>query len=281
MGRMSGSTKASAGQPPAEGPGPRQGPPAAVPRSAPRILAPDLSALEGVSSLAVRPDAEAVPFGHRLMLRELLDRLMGDIVLRHTPGRRVLDLGHGADAITGWVSTRAGSLRVVDAIDLGRTSDVRLPFADGAFDMVYSVRTLSHLGYDEQTSEQAARSALAEVGRVLSVGGTALVQIDNPRSLWGAYHGIRNPRTAIERAPLLVESDRGVTRFDTLSRFMRLLPPTLTKTDVHGIRVFLPLSQLLSVPIVGRWLERLEWLARDRAPFRAFGAHILVVLRRL
>jgi SAM-dependent methyltransferase len=277
MGRMSGSTKGSAGQTPEDMAGSSPVPAARPP---PRILPPDLGALDGSATPAVRPRAEPAMPRHRIKLRELVDRLIGDVVLGHTPGRRVLDLGHGADAITQWVSTRAGSLRVVDAVDLGRGSQVRLPFADGAFDLVYSLRTLPHLGHDEHTSEQAARSALAEIARLLAIGGTALVQIDNPRSLWGAYHGIRNPMTAIERAPLLVESDRGLTRFDTLSRFATLLPPTLTITGLHGIRVMVTLSHVLSIPIVGRWIERLEWFARDRPPFRRFGAHLLVVLRR-
>jgi SAM-dependent methyltransferase len=280
MGWMSGSTKAPAGQTPVEDRAAQESPPAPMARSAPaRILAPELGALDRAQSLPMRPAPDPSLSRHGIKMRELVDRLVGDVVLHHTPGRRVLDLGHGADTVTSWVSTRAGSLRVIDAVDLGHGSQVRLPFADGAFDLVYSLRTLPHLGHDEHTSEQAARSVLAEIGRVLALRGTALVQIDNPRSLWGAYHGIRNPMTAIER-PLLVDSDRGLTRFDTLSRFSSLLPETLTMINYHGVRVMLTLPHLLSVPIVGRWIERLEWYARDRAPFRAFGAHLLVVLRR-
>lgn len=251
MGPVSGSTKAPSGSP--------------------RILAPN----EGEGQPGQSPAVRANPVKH------LVDRLAGEVVLRHAHGRRVLDLGHGAPDVTAWVTPRAGTLRVVDAVDLDRDAEIRLPFADGAIDLVYSLRTLPHLGHDEDSSDQAARSAIAEVARVLAVGGTALLQLDNPRSLWGAYHGIRNPMTAVERGPLMVESDHGLTRFDTLSRFAELLPPTLDLVGYHGIRVLVTLPHTLSIPIVGRLLERLEWFVRDRAPFRAFGAHLLVVLRRI
>jgi SAM-dependent methyltransferase len=289
MGPVSGSTKAPAGHPAA----PQQtatpevasddvgGRPPSAARS-PLILPPDLSALDDAPALPVRARPDSLQLSrHRAKLRQLVDRVLGEVILCHTPGRRVLDLGHGADVVTEWVRTRAGSLRVVDAVDLGHGAEIRLPFADGAFDLVYSLRTLPHLGHDERSSESAARSALAEIGRVLAPRGTALVQIDNPRSLWGAYYGIRNPSTAIERAPLLVESDRGITRFDTLPRLMAMLPPTLTKVGVHGARITVTLPHTLSIPIIGRWIERLEWSLRDRPPFRSFGAHLLVALRRI
>jgi SAM-dependent methyltransferase len=212
---------------------------------------------------------------------ELVDRLAGEVVLRHAGGRVALDLGHGAPRVTEWVRPRAGALKVVDALDLGRGAEIRLPFADASFELVYSLRTLPHLGHDEPSSTAAAAAILLEIARVLAPGGTALCQIDNPRSLFGLYHGIRHPITAIERGALVVESERGVTRFDTLPAFLRLVPASLAMTDLHGLRVFTALPRLLALPILGRLLFRLEWLARDRAPLRAFGAHLIVVLRRV
>jgi SAM-dependent methyltransferase len=212
---------------------------------------------------------------------ELCDRLAGEVVLRHAGGRVALDLGHGAPRVTEWVRPRAAALTVVDALDLGHGAAIKLPFAAESFELVYSLRTLPHLGHDEASSTAAARSLLAEVGRVLAPGGTALCQIDNPRSLFGVYHGIRHPITAIEKGALVVESERGVTRFETLPAFARLLPASLAITDVHGLRVVTALPRLLALPILGRIVFRLEWLARDRAPLRGFGAHLLVVLRRV
>ena len=215
------------------------------------------------------------------MLADLVDRLAGEVVLRHVPGRRVLDLGHGAPMVTQWVEERASTQTVVDAIDLGRGGEVRVPIPDRSFEVVYCLRTLPHLGRDEESSRRAAGSALGEIARLLCPDGTALVQFDNPRSLWGLYHGIRHPITAVERGSLVVDSDRGITRFDTLGRFKRMLPEELHLSRLHGIRVAVHLPGLLRVPIVGRMLEAAEWFARDRSLLNGFGAHLLVELRKV
>jgi SAM-dependent methyltransferase len=215
-----------------------------------------------------------------LALEALCDRLAGEIILRHAVGRSTLDLGHGAPRVAQWVRPRASSLTIVDAIDLGRGAAIRLPWRDDSFECAYSLRTLPHLGHDGPSSDAAARSLLVELSRVLKPGGVAVCQIDNPRSLWGAYHGIRHPKNVIERGPLVVESERGVTRFDTLPRLLEMLPTTLAPSDVHGLRVFTAWPHVLAMPFVGRLFARLEWFARDRAMLRGFGAHLLVVLRR-
>ncbi len=214
-------------------------------------------------------------------MAELVDRLAGEVVLRHVPGRRVLDLGHGAPMVTEWVEARASAQTVVDAIDLGRGSEVRVPMPDGSFDVVYCLRTLPHLGKDEASSRAAAHSLLAEIGRLLRPDGTALVQFDNPRSLRGLYYGIRRPMTAVESGLLVVDSDRSITRFDTLARFEKMLPDTLHLRRVHGSSIVVHLPGVLRVPIVGRLLESLEWRVRDRSLVNRFGAHLLVELRRV
>ena len=56
--------------------------------------------------------------------------------------------------------------------------DVRqLPFHDDSFDAVFSYSVLQHL------SKADARAAVAEIGRVLRSGGTALVEMPNARGL--------------------------------------------------------------------------------------------------
>lgn len=211
----------------------------------------------------------------------MVDQLAGEVVLRHVGGRRVLDLGHGAPRVTEWVTSRAASLDVVDAIDLGRGSSIRVPFADGGFDVVFCLRTLAHLGRDAQSSHDAATSALREVSRLLSPGGTAIVQFDNALSLWGLYNGIRKPLTAVERGPLVVEGARGLTRFDSVRRVKRLLPPRLELKTFHGLSIVATLPQALRVPVVRNVVRRFEWFARDRVGLRSLGAHVLFVLRRL
>ena len=226
----------------------------------------------------VQPETASHP--HASRVADLVDRLAGEVVLRHAPGRIALDLGHGAPQVTEWVRARAAALTVIDARDLGRGAAIRLPWQDGRFELIYSLRTLPHLGHDEHSSDTATRSLLGELARILAPGGTALCQIDNPRSLWGAYHGLRNAPNLIEKGALVVQSDRGLTRFDTLPRFVGMLPDGLVMTDVHGLRVFTTVPQLLALPVLGRLLEKLEWFARDRPPLRTFGAHLIVVLHR-
>jgi SAM-dependent methyltransferase len=236
-----------------------------------------------VRSLEILP-AEHAPSPReprRDRVTDLVDRLTADVVLSHAAGQRVLDLGRGNRALTEWIEDRAASLSVVDATDLGRGPDVHLAVPDGQFDLVYCVRTLPHLGRDDETSVSAARSLLAETARVLRDDGTALIQFDNPRSVWGLYHGLRNPVTIVEGGPLVVDSDRGITRLDTLGRFKRMLPRSLHLARLHGARVAAHAPSLLALPLVGRWVERFEWFARDRRLLGVFGAHILVELRKV
>lgn len=269
--RASGSPQAPAKTAPGHGPDPTPTPgsePASDPESA---SAPH------VASRLVRATR----------LDQLVDRLAGEIVLRYAAGQRTLDFGVGAPAVTAWVQQRAASLRTMSGPDLlQRGPTPTVPHPDGSFEVVYSLRTLPHLGTDEASSEAAARWVLREMARVLTPGGVALVQIDNPRSLRGMYHGIRNPMTVVGQGALTLDTltlqlDTGLIRFDTLRRFLTFVPRALDMRDIHGLGVLTPVGHVLGIPIVGPLLGRLEWWARDAGPIRHFGAYMLVVLRRL
>lgn len=214
-------------------------------------------------------------------LTVLIDRLAGEVVLRHATGRRVLDLGRGAPELSEWVADRVDRLDIVDAVDLGRGGSVRIPLPDASYDCIYSLRTLSHLGRDPDSSVQALDAVLAEIGRLLSPGGVAVLQLDNARSPIGLYHGLRSLGRSLGGHPLVIDSPRGLTRFDVLGRVIERLPPTLTPADLHGLRLLVASPHLLAVPLVGRVLARLEWTVRDQPLLRRFAAHLLLVLRRL
>lgn len=254
--------------------GSTNGPPRSIEILAPQIEPGAAPPGGGALRKPARPDAARA-------MTNLVDRLLGEVVMRHAPGRRTLDLGRGATRVSEWVEPLASTHTVIDAIDLGRSGDVRVPFPDASFDLVYSLRTLSHLGRDDETSRQAAASTLAEIGRLTRPDGTALVQFENATSLWGLYHGIRNPLTAVERGPLVIASERGITRFDTLGRFKRMLPPTLHISRVHGARIFTLVPTVLRLPIIRSLFESAEWFGRDRTLLAGLGAHILVELRRV
>ena len=261
------------------------GPPRMPPRM-PQILAP----------VGLGDDRPALlPRESDRRLGALLDRLEADVVLRHATGRRVLDLGRGAPEVADWLAERVDRLTVVDAVDLGRGATIRIPLPDGAFDCVYSLRTLPHLGHDRASSEAALGSTLEELGRVLAPGGVAVLELANARSPIGVFQGLRQlgsrradgagraGRTAglgLDGGPLVVDSPRGLTRLDVLSRVVERLPATLVPIDLHGVRLVVASPHLLAIPLLGRVLARLEWLLRDQPLIRRLGAHLLLVLRR-
>src|SRR5690606_37037468 len=108
-------------------------------------------------------------------------------------------------------------------------------YRDASFDVVYSLRTFPHLGYDTESSERLGRQLLREAARVTADGGTVLVQIANSRSLRGFIEGIRNPITVVSRRRMILGDRYGLTRWDTLSRFMGFLPPDLEFVGVHWL----------------------------------------------
>ncbi len=95
-------------------------------------------------------------------------------VAHHYPRARVVATDFTGAMLTKVdAATRAGDVRA--RLDLGRATALRLPFRDGAFDLVtnaFVARNLSDLG-----------AALAEMRRVLRPGGTLLtLEITEPTS---------------------------------------------------------------------------------------------------
>jgi predicted nicotinamide N-methyase len=83
-------------------------------------------------------------------LSGLAQALVGDAILRHVAGRRVLDLGQGSPEIAQWVRATAASLESVDVrMATSEAGQIRLPHPSDRYDVIYSVRTLAHLGHDE------------------------------------------------------------------------------------------------------------------------------------
>lgn len=211
---------------------------------------------------------------------ELTQALAGEAVLRHVAGRRVLDLGHGAPEITQWARRVASSVSVAPLAELDQDgNELRIPAADAAYDAVFCLRTLPHLGHDEESSLSLARSLLHEAARVTAPGGVLLLEINNPRSLRGLVIGIRHPITVVATGGVVVAEGHEVTRYDSLGRLLKLAPRDLELVQVYGIRVLVPISRVLALPLVGRVLAAGEWWARDSF-LRHFGAHLLAVLRK-
>ena len=288
-GPLSGPLSDPGSSPALSGTGSFSGPPGplAGSSSGPHAI-PDASGLHSLPAGARGPNASATWWGGPQRADRPVDRLsglaqalIGEALLQHVAGRRVLDLGQGSPEIAHWVRPVCASL---DAVDLrsctAPSGEIRLPQADARFDVVYCVRTLAHLGRDEASSDLGVRTLLAEAARVTVPGGVLLVEINNPRSLRGFFYGIRRPITVVSTGSVvLADEQHRVIRHDTLARLLRIAPATLEVVAVYGIRVLVPIARAHRIPILGRLLAAGEWWARTSL-LRGFGAHLLVALRK-
>ncbi len=99
-------------------------------------------------------------------------------------GERVLDLGAANGSLIREISRRNPSLKLVVGVDIApRSPDVlqgdctKLSFQDAEFDTLYFTDVIEHL------SDQDLPKCLAEMNRVLSIGGHAVVNTLNNEDL--------------------------------------------------------------------------------------------------
>ena len=159
--------------------------------------------------------------------------ILGSVLERITRGRRrprILDLGCGTGESVRHLS-QFGRVVAVDLSDLAlgfcrhkkltglvQADAVRLPFADGSFDLVCGLDILEHLD-DEQ-------AALAEIRRVCRPGGQILLTVPALPMLWSRHdvanhHKRRYRRSQFARALRDAELDcEWLTYFNTI-----LFPP--------------------------------------------------------
>jgi SAM-dependent methyltransferase len=222
---------------------------------------------------------ETAPTGPNEAIRgaPLVHCLAADVVLRHAAGARVLDVGGAVPLVVKLTTDRAASVESTALPDDGG----RLPHNDAAFDMAVCLRSLPFLDPDSARSEARAAAIVSELARVVAPGGVVLIDIDNPQSLRGAFFGVRYAMKALEAGPLVVDTQDGPNRFDTLGRFVGHLPQSLELIRVHGLQVLAAHHELHRAPLLGGLLARAEWWVRDLGLTRRFGAHLLLVLRKL
>lgn len=212
----------------------------------------------------------------RESLLEKKTTLMARAIARHGVGRRGLDAGCGQ----GWYVARMRQLgfdvRGIDA-SAGQIARARRQFDDpavfaegsllridapaGAFDFVYTINVLHHLGSIEQQ-----RTAFAELLRVLKPGGLLFVHEINTRNLlFRFYMGYVFPS--------LNCIDEGTERW--------LLPHRLslyTDAPVVDTAYFTFLPEFVPA-LVLRLFRPLEALL-ERSRLRVYSAHYMAVLKK-
>lgn len=210
---------------------------------------------------------------------QLIDDLEVEVAEPFARGKRVLEVGCGTGLILQRVAAVASSAKGIDispgmlakarerGLDVFEGVATKLPFDDGAFDLVYSFKVLAHV--------PEIREALAEMSRVCAPGGVVLAEFYNPRSVrylakkLGGAGKVSETRTEAEV----------YTRFDTTDAIRAILPPDVTLEGFRGVRVFTPVARAVSLPLLGAVLARAERLALA-SPLAVFGGFLVAVLRK-
>jgi SAM-dependent methyltransferase len=164
--------------------------------------------------------------GRRRMIQALLDTTP-------LPGRcRILDAGCGSGrnmellarfgAVTGLepAERSAATARARDAGDVVQGSlEGRLPFDDGAFDLVACLDVLEHVEDDQ--------AALRELRRVTVDGGRLLVTVPAYRLLWGSHDELAGHFRRYTRASLLSAARGAGWRATRVTGFNATLLPAI------------------------------------------------------
>lgn len=192
----------------------------------------------------------------------------------------VLEVGCGTGLI---LSRLEGARRRVIGVDLSRAmlrrarershhlaqaDAISLPFEDESFDVVCSFKVLAHV---PMISE-----ALAELSRVVKRGGFLIVEFYNPLSLRYLSKMITGPR----KTGFVVKESDVLTRWDPPWRLKSYLPSGVDILTMRGIRVLTPAAPVLSIPIVGRVLNRLERAVSSTAISSLVGGFVVAVARK-
>ncbi|MFN3200525.1 MAG: class I SAM-dependent methyltransferase [Bradymonadia bacterium] len=210
----------------------------------------------------------------------LLDHLQSDLTIPLARDRDVLEVGCGTGLILKSVAPVARSAVGLDlspgmleqararGLDVVEGSATALPFDDASFDLVFSFKVLAHVEDIEQ--------AMAEVARVLRPGGRALLEFYNKASLRYLIKRLKPAQKVSETTT----DDQVYTRYDSLGDVRRYLPGDLNIEALHGVRVFTPVAQVHTIPVVRQAFAFAERAARDHTLLARFGGFLIVEVSR-
>jgi ubiquinone/menaquinone biosynthesis C-methylase UbiE len=211
----------------------------------------------------------------------LVDRLESELALRYATNGRVLEAGCGTGLILRRVREAAREAHGIDLssgmlrraaqkqLSCAQGSVTALPFADDSFDLVYSFKVLAHVHPIVKT--------VRELVRVTRPGGHLLLEFYNARSMRYLIKRLR-PALAISHR---TKDDAVYTRYDSLDTIRGYFPPNVEIEGTRGVRVVVPLPQLLKLPLIGPALERLETWAADDPRFSQLGGFMIVIARKI
>ncbi|MCG8555774.1 MAG: class I SAM-dependent methyltransferase [Proteobacteria bacterium] len=217
--------------------------------------------------------------GRNLGYHRMVDDLEFDVVEPYAKGKRVLEAGCGTGLLLARLNRVAQSAWGVDlsagmargAQDRGLNvvlgSLTRLPFRDGAFDLVCSFKVLPHV--------QQVRRALAEITRVTIPRGYIVVEFYNPWSLRYLAKRLAGPRSTSSRR---TEADV-FTRWDAPWSLRDHLPPNVEMVALRGVRVLTPTAAVYRSPVLARFFFAMEHKALS-SRIRYFGGFLIAVLRK-
>jgi ubiquinone/menaquinone biosynthesis C-methylase UbiE len=208
-----------------------------------------------------------------------IDDLETECVRHWLPGPRVLEVGCGTGQILSRVRAFAPGAVGVDlsggmlghararGLSVGQASATHLPFPDRSFDLVYSFKVLPHI--------PDLDGAIAEILRVLDIGGVAVLEFYNTHSLRVLWKRMRWWRVQIGKG----SHDREVhTMYHSPGDVRAIVPRGGRVIGARGVIIVTPHAHAHRLPIAGpvlRWTERL--LSR---PLAGFGGFYVVAFRR-
>lgn len=209
----------------------------------------------------------------------LIDDLQSGLVLRFAPGSDILEVGCGTGLILRRTADVARSHVGIDisegmlerararGLNTQLASATDLPFPDASFHLTYSFKVLSHV--------QDLRRALAEMARVTRPGGRVFIELYNSHSLRYVIRRLRGG-SSIGGG---MDDNQVFFRFYSPAEMRAHLPPELEVVREHGVRLFTTLPSMVSWPIVGAGLKKLE-RAGCSSPLARFGGFLVLECRR-
>lgn len=211
---------------------------------------------------------------------QFLDDEQAALVKAHlNPGDRVLEIGCGTGLLMMRLADHDGDVVGVDlspgmlehalarGLEVHEASATALPFDDESFDLAYSFKVLPHV--------KDIEGALAECGRVLKPGGTAILEFYNPTSIRGLRKALVK-----DRISGTTRENEVFTRFDTLAEVKRLTQGSGLKPVGHkGLIVVTPFAQVHNVPLIGGILRAKERVF-SALPTNRFGGFLSVVAKK-